>query len=210
MVQCLVNINESELPSQAVTVFLLVIKEMCCVVFSNGRLKTFCWIIPSTFCCMMPSAGSIGSNACFEYCDFPEEAHNRGLLSNLTIYTVSLSLDEDQSLMWLVVGLFACPTISSIPHYWSVTTFHHPSEFVFKNGAFSLNLNWVTCGNMVRRFFFPLIWNPNIKVINITKLVQVIFNAWFGYLENGSYPLHDILIWLPSNSTGLPDQIIVQ
>ena len=26
-------------------------------------------------------------------------------------------------------------------------------------------------------------WNSNIKAINITKLVQMIFNAWFGYFE---------------------------
>ena len=26
-------------------------------------------------------------------------------------------------------------------------------------------------------------WNPNIKVINITKLVQMIFKALFGYFE---------------------------
>ena len=26
-------------------------------------------------------------------------------------------------------------------------------------------------------------WNPNIKAIHITKLVQMIFNAWFGYSE---------------------------
>ena len=30
-------------------------------------------------------------------------------------------------------------------------------------------------------------WNPNIKVINITKLVQIIFNAWCGYFEYVSY-----------------------
>ena len=43
-------------------------------------------------------------------------------------------------------------------------------------------------------YFFLFTWNPNIKVINITKLVQVIFNAWFGYLENGSYLLHDVML----------------
>ena len=26
-------------------------------------------------------------------------------------------------------------------------------------------------------------WNPNIKAIHITKLVQMIFKAWFGYFE---------------------------
>ena len=32
-------------------------------------------------------------------------------------------------------------------------------------------------------------WNPNIKVTDITKLVQIIFNAWFEYFEYvGSLP----------------------
>ena len=30
-------------------------------------------------------------------------------------------------------------------------------------------------------------WNPNIKAINITKLVQMIFSAWFGYFEYVGY-----------------------
>ena len=45
----------------------------------------------------------------------------------------------------------------------------------------------ITCGNMVK--VFSLMWNPNIKVINITKLVQMIFSTWFGYFEYvGSLP----------------------
>ena len=27
-------------------------------------------------------------------------------------------------------------------------------------------------------------WNPNIKVINVTKLVQMIFSTWFAYFES--------------------------
>ena len=30
-------------------------------------------------------------------------------------------------------------------------------------------------------------WNPNIKAINITKLVQMLFNTWFGYFEYVGY-----------------------
>ena len=37
-------------------------------------------------------------------------------------------------------------------------------------------------------FFFYLTYvEPNVKLINITKLVQVIFNAWFGYFEHVGY-----------------------
>ena len=40
---------------------------------------------------------------------FLEGAPNRGLFSNPTIYTTSLSLDEDQPLVCLVVGHFTSP-----------------------------------------------------------------------------------------------------
>jgi len=36
-------------------------------------------------------------------------------------------------------------------------------------------------------FFFSLMWNPNVKVINITKVVQMIFIVWFGYSEYVGY-----------------------
>ena len=67
---------------------------------------------------------------------FLEGAHNRGLPSSLTIHTTSPSLDEDQPLVWLVVVHFACPTISSVPHYCTVSTFLHSSKFVFKTERF--------------------------------------------------------------------------
>ena len=37
-------------------------------------------------------------------------------------------------------------------------------------------------------------WNPNIKAINITKMVQMIFNAWFGYFEYVNYLLSGITL----------------
>ena len=42
---------------------------------------------------------------------FLEGAHDRGFPSNFTVYTASPSLDEDWSLVCLVVLHFACPTI---------------------------------------------------------------------------------------------------
>ena len=42
------------------------------------------------------------------------------------------------------------------------------------------------CG---QEFFLLLIWNPNIKAINISKLVQMIFSAWFGYFQYVGYLL---------------------
>ena len=37
-------------------------------------------------------------------------------------------------------------------------------------------------------------WNPNIKVINIIKQVQMIFNTWFGYFEYIDYLPRGILL----------------
>ena len=37
-------------------------------------------------------------------------------------------------------------------------------------------------------------WNPNIKAIHITKLVQMIFSTWFGYFEYVGYLLHVITL----------------
>ena len=37
-------------------------------------------------------------------------------------------------------------------------------------------------------------WNPNIKTIRITKLMQMIFNAWFGYFKYVSYFLRSIML----------------
>lgn len=111
MVQCLVNMaNESELSSQAVTVFALVIKEMHCLVFSQWKIKNFLLNNSRYFLWYDALSWSKWEQCLLELIyDFPEEAHNRGLPSNLAIYTVSLSLDEDQSLMWLLVGLFCLP-----------------------------------------------------------------------------------------------------
>ena len=41
--------------------------------------------------------------------------------------------------------------------------------------------------------FFPLhMWNLNIKVIDIIKLVQIILNTWFGYFKYFDYLSHGI------------------
>ena len=75
-------------------------------------------------------SGSTGSSTCWNsLLGFPEGAHNRGLSSNPTIYTISPSLDEDWPLMLLVVVHFTCPMISSISSHVTIC---------FKNGLFSL------------------------------------------------------------------------
>ena len=76
-------------------------------------------------------------------------------------------------------GLFCLP--HNILHFTLLNSNHFspPTRICFKNGAFSLNFNKESCVEIWSRsiffFFFTCVWNPNIKVINITKLVQVIF-----------------------------------
>ena len=128
---------------------------------------------------------------------FSEGVHNRGLPSNPTIYTTSLSLNRDLSLVLLVVVHFTWPTIFSILHYCTVSTFHHLSQFVLKME--DITFKWrITCRNTVKKvvffFFFLTLWNPNLKATNISNLVHRIFNPWFGYFEYVSNRLHDITI----------------
>ena len=70
---------------------------------------------------------------------FREAANSKGLPSDPTIYTTSPSLDEDRTLVWLVVH-FACPMIASFPYYCTVSIFDQPSQFVLKNRMFLLSL----------------------------------------------------------------------
>ena len=113
--------------------FCLVIKETWpCVSYPDGRLCISCWLILDTSSRVLLLVGLTGSSSCWNRSfGFPEGAHNRGLPSNPTIHTTS-PLDEDQSLVWLVVVHFACPMISCLPHYCKLSTFHCPSQFIFK------------------------------------------------------------------------------
>ena len=135
--QCLVNTaDESELPSQTVTVFAWSSKKYVVLRYPDGRLRVFC-----------SNSRSFSSSAAFSWSNWEqyllelivrrsEVAHNKGLPSNPTIYTTSPSLDEDWPLVWLVVVHFACLTISSIPHCCTASTFHCPSQFVLKTERF--------------------------------------------------------------------------
>jgi len=40
--------------------------------------------------------------------------------------------------------------------------------------------------------FVLLMWSPNIKAMNITKLVQMILSTWFGYFEYIDYLLYGL------------------
>ena len=65
-VQCLENmVDESELPSQAVTVFAWSSKKHEVLYYPDGRLCTFCWLIPDTFHWVLLSVGLIVGGACW-------------------------------------------------------------------------------------------------------------------------------------------------
>ena len=82
----------------------------------------------------------------------------------------------------------------------------------FKNETFLLHLSRESHVEIVKKdFFFNLKVEPKHPVINITKLVQMIFNPWpgyFGYVASLSHGITTVLnvsIWLLSTSTGLPN-----
>ena len=115
--------------------FCLVIKETCGL--SWWKIMHF----------LFTNSGCFSSSAAFGWSNWEQYllelilcssrgAHKRGPSSNPTIYTTSPSLDEDQTLVWLTVVHFICPTISSIPHYCLVSTFHRLSQFILKMECF--------------------------------------------------------------------------
>ena len=136
--QCLVNIvDEPELTSQAGTVFAWSSKKHAVLCYPDGSLCVSCQLISDTFHWVLFSVGLTGSSTSWNWLNgFLEGAHNKGLPSNPTIYTTSPSLDEDWPLVWLAVVHFACPMISSVPHYWTVSISHCLSQFVLKTEHF--------------------------------------------------------------------------
>ena len=102
-VQCLVNvINESQPPSQVVTVFVWCSRKQrkqMILHYPDGRWWVFCWLIPDAFHWGLISVGLNGSSTCWN--ETFGLAHHRGCPS---IDTTLPSLDEDWPLVWLVVG----------------------------------------------------------------------------------------------------------
>ena len=116
--------------------FCLVIKKTCGLALSWCKIMRFLSTNSRRFLSSAAFSWSNWEQYFLELIiDFPERARNRGLPSNPTIYTSS-SLDEDRPFVWLVVVHFACPTISSVPHYWTVSTCHRLSQFVLKTERF--------------------------------------------------------------------------
>ena len=65
-VQCLVNtVDETELSSQAVTVFPWSSKKHVVLCYPDGKLCVFCWLIQGAFRRVLLSVGLIGSSICW-------------------------------------------------------------------------------------------------------------------------------------------------
>ena len=62
---------------------------------------------------------------------FMERVHNRRLFQSHYIHFIQL-----WPMVWLAVVHFTCPTISSIPHYCTLSIFHHPLQFILKMKCF--------------------------------------------------------------------------
>ena len=143
--QCLViKVDESEFPSQAVTVL---------VWSSEKHVVLLPWWMILHF--LLTNSRPFSSSAAFSWFKWEEYLLElivflidricqkligflrRSLYpSNPTIYTTSPSLDAARPLAWLVVVHFTCPMISSVPHYCTLSTVHHPSQLVFKKEHF--------------------------------------------------------------------------
>ena len=106
--QCLVNMaDESELPSQDITVFALVIKHAI-LHYPDGRLCVFCWLIQDTFHRVLSSVGLIGSLVGINHLVFWKKLIIEDSLPIPPYHPISPSLAEDWSLV-LLMGSFPLP-----------------------------------------------------------------------------------------------------
>ena len=159
-------------------------------------------------CCFLVSLGAISVG--IKSFGFPEGAHNRGIPSNLTIYTKS-------PFGWRSASGVVGGSFFLLPHDLFHSTllyiiyFSLPITVCFKNGTFLLHLSREL--HVEIRFEKKKVFLLNVCGTQTqTKLVQMIFNASFGYSEYGSYLRHhtarlfsiNVLIWVLSTSTGLP------
>ena len=120
--------------------FCLVIKETCGLALSWGRIMRF----------LLTNSGCFSSSAAFSWSNwekyleltvwFPEEAHNRGLHSNPTIYTASLFGWKPA---FGVVGGGSFYFLHDLLHFTLLYSIHFssPVTIYFNNGMFSLCLS---------------------------------------------------------------------
>ena len=99
--QCLVNtVGESELPSQALTLFAWSSKKHVVLHYPDGRLCVFCWLILDAFCRLLLSVGLIGAVLVWI---------NRLAFRKELIIEDSLSIPPyTRHLLWMKTGFWWC------------------------------------------------------------------------------------------------------
>ena len=174
--QCLSTPDESELPSQAVTVFAWSTRKHAVLCYPDGRLCTFCWLFPDTFCSVLPFIAVFFRINWFfqkefivEDC-FPVPPHTQNHLFGWRS-------------VFGVVGVvvhFSCPMISSIPHYCTVYTFHCPSSSVFKMKHFCyMSVENCVWKNKVKKIFLLNLCGSKTS----KRLTQPRWCKWFSRLD---------------------------
>ena len=148
--------DESEPLSQIVTVLTWLSKQYVVLHYPDGRLCIFCCLIPNAFHWVLLSGGLIGSSTFRISCSvFQKELIIRGLPSNSTIYTTSLSLDENT---FGVVGSGSFLLSYDYFHFTLLFSiyFHCLSHFVLIMEHLFMFKQWIACRNTVKVFSFNL------------------------------------------------------
>ena len=129
--QCLGNmVEESEFPSQAVMIFVWSSKKHVVLHYPNERLCSFYWLILDAFHWVLLSVSLTGSSTSWNWLVFWKELiiEDSCLIPPYTQHHLLWM----KPFVWLTVVHFACPMISSIPHYWTVSISHCLSQFILK------------------------------------------------------------------------------
>ena len=197
--RCVVNrAGASELQPNVTTAAWSSQRHVVLLHYPHGRRRClFCWLIPDTFRvkCGVQSVSRGAIPVGIHHLVFQKELilENSILIPPCTQY----------HFLWMKIGAFGvvhggsfhlpCELFHSTLLY--SIHFSSPVTICFKNRAFFVMFKQSHLRKYGQGSPHPLLkWNPNIKAINITKLVQMIFSAWFGYFEYVGYLLWHITL----------------
>ena len=154
--------------------------------YPDGRLYISCWLILDAFCWGLLSVGLLGAGRVgFVWLSGKSSQQRTSFQSHHKHSNPTITFSGWRLAFGVIGGGSSC-----LPHNLFCSTLLYSIHFslsviiCFKNEMFLLCLSRVLHAEIWSRFLFFtwLVWNPNIKAMNITKLVQMPFNSWFGYL----------------------------
>ena len=174
--QCLVSmVDESELPSQALTAFAWSLEKHANLRYPDGRLYVFFWRILGAFHWVLLSVDLIGSSHCWsESFGVPEEAHP---FQSHHVHTITFGW---RSAFGVVGGgSFCLPRDIFHLHYYTVSSFYHLSQFIQKTKCFCYVLSRELHSDIWSRrlFFFSLCVTQTYLIKAVTTVL------WFSVLE---------------------------